>query len=394
MSTRELRPVVVAPGTAKIPGLAEALDGTGPAILPLPAGPEGEHLAGTLLPLAADGVPADTAVVVATSGSTGTPKGVRIGAKAMAAGCDLTHTHLGGPGQWLIAMSTVRIAGLMTVIRGLRAGTEPVVLDMSDGFDPDRFAAAAAAMDPNARRYVSLVPTQLLRLLRAGVPLDTFDAILLGGGPIPEGLPERAARAGGRVIRTYGMTETCGGCVYDGQPLPGVRLMIGTGGLIRITGPVLARGYLGPTTPITGPPAATPGFTGAWFTTSDLGHIDSGGVLHVHGRADDVVVTGGVNVPAQSVEAVLAGHPSVADVAVVGAPDPEWGQRVVAVLVAGEEPPDPGTLQALVAGRLGGAHAPKQFVVLPALPRLPSGKVDRPALVALVTDESAGAASS
>lgn len=384
MSTRDLRPVVVAPGTAEIPGLVEALDGTGPAILPLPAGAEGELLAAALLPLAGDGVPEDTAVVVATSGSTGAPKGVRLSAKAMAAGADLTHAHLGGDGQWLIAMSTVRVAGLMTVVRSLRANTEPVVLNMSDGFDPDRFAAKAASMDPFVRRYVSLVPTQLIRLLRAGIPLGGFDAILLGGGPIPEGLVAKAESAGARVVRTYGLTETCGGCVYDGLPLPGVRLMIGPGGLIRITGPVLGRGYLGPSAPPTGPPAATPGFTGAWFTTSDLGHIDAGGVLHVHGRADDVIVTGGVNVPAQAVEAVLAGHSSVAEVVVVGAADPEWGQRVVAVLVAGEGDPDPEALKAFVAQRLGGPHAPKRFVVVPELPRLPSGKVDRAAVRALL----------
>ncbi len=386
MSTRELRPVVVAPGTADLPGLAEALDGTGPALLPLPPGPEGEHLAATLLPLAADGVPADTAVVVATSGSTGHPKGVRLSAKAMAAGADLTHDHLGGPGQWLLAMSAVRVAGLMTVVRSRRAGVEPVVLDSSGGFDPERFAAAAAAMDPTTRCYVSLVPTQLIRLMRAGVQLDSFDAILLGGGPIPEGLASKAVAAGARVIRTYGLTETCGGCVYEGLPLPGVRLMIGVGGLIRITGPVLARGYLGATAPVTGPPAGAPGFTGAWFTTSDLGNIDSGGVLHVHGRADDVIVTGGVNVPAQAVESVLAGHSSVADVVVVGAADPEWGQRVVAVLVAGDSTPDPETLKALVAKRLGAAHAPKQFLVLAELPRLPAGKVDRAAVRALLTN--------
>ncbi|MGQ0844318.1 MAG: AMP-binding protein [Sporichthyaceae bacterium] len=381
MTERELKPVVVGPDG--VPGLEAALDGTGPALLPLPAGPEGERLADALLPLAAGGVPATTAVVVPTSGSTGAPRGVRISAAALEQSAALTHRALGGPGQWLLAMSAARIAGLTVLVRSRAAGRAPAILPPGR-FDPDAFAAAAARMDLDVPRYVSLVPTQLLRLLRAGVALDAFAGILLGGGPIPEGLPERASRIGARVIRTYGMTETCGGCVYDGLPLPGVRLTIGSGGLVRITGPVLAQGYLGPVAPPTGPPHLATGFVGAWFNTSDLGRIDGGGVLHVLGRADDVILTGGVNVPAQAVEAVLAGQDSVAEAVVVGVDDPEWGQRVVAVLVAGETEPDPEALRTVVAKRLGAAHAPKEFRVLADLPRLPSGKVDRSAVRALL----------
>jgi O-succinylbenzoic acid--CoA ligase len=379
--TRELRPVEVHPGADDpVPGLAAALAGTGPALLPVPADAHGARLAEQLLASCAGVVPADTAVVVPTSGSTGEPKGVRIGAAALEYSARATHTYLGGPGQWLLAMSPARIAGLTVLVRCRAAGVAPVALDVAGGFRPDAFASALAALAPAGRRYTALVPTQLIRLLDAAVALDTLDAVLLGGGPIPVGLVERAARVGVRVVRTYGMTETCGGCVYDGRPLPGVRMMIGAGGLIRITGPVLARGYLTEAPRRPGPPAAQPGFTGAWFTSSDLGHIDGAGLLHVHGRADDVVISGGVNVAAQAVEAVLAGDPAVDEAVVVGRDDPEWGQRVVAVLTVRGAGPDQAALRAAVSARLGAPHAPREFVVLDALPRLPSGKVDRAAV--------------
>jgi O-succinylbenzoic acid--CoA ligase len=405
--TRELRPVEVHAGADDpVPGLDAALTGAGPALLPVPADEHGARLAEQLLASCAGVVPVDTAVVVPTSGSTGEPKGVRIGAAALEYSTDATHRHLGGPGQWLLAMSPARIAGLTVLIRCRAAGVAPVVLNLRDGFRPEAFADALAAMDGGGRRYTALVPTQLIRLLDAGVALESLDAILLGGGPIPVGLVERAAKVGVRVVRTYGMTETCGGCVYDGLPLPGVRVMIGAGGLIRLTGPVLARGYLQEERCVRliggysgglpgrneggapGPPAAQPGFGGAWFTSSDLGHIDSAGVLHVHGRADDVVVSGGVNVAAQAVEAVLTGDPAVDEAVVVGRDDPEWGQRVVAVLTVRGAGPDEAALRAAVSARLGGPHAPREFVVLDAMPRLPSGKIDRAAVRRVVATRS------
>jgi O-succinylbenzoic acid--CoA ligase len=318
---------------------------------------------------AAAGVPGGTAVVVATSGSTGTPKGVRLSAKALRHSVRATHEFLGGPGQWLLAMSAARIAGLQVVLRSRAAGIEPAVLDTSAGFRPEAFAAAVATMT-GERRYVSLVPTQLIRLLDGEVDLTTLDAILLGGGPIPAGLVDRAAAAGARVVRTYGMTETCGGCVYDGHPLDRVGLRITEAGLVAITGPVLARGYLG-----------GPEFGGE-FVSSDLGRLDDG-VLSVLGRGDDVILSGGVNVAAQSVEQVLAGHPAVAEVVVVGRPDPEWGEAVVAVVIPAGEP-DLAELRALAADQLGRAWAPRDVVIVDAFPTLPSGKVDRAALRALV----------
>ena len=313
-----------------------------------------------------------SAVVVATSGSTGAPKGVRISAKALRHSARATHDVLGGPGQWLLAMSAARIAGLQVLLRSRAAGAEPAVLDTSAGFRPEAFAAAIAAMT-GERRYVSLVPTQLIRLLDAGTDLSGFDAILLGGGPIPAGLVDRAAAAGARVVRTYGMTETCGGCVYDGRPLDRVGVRITDDGLVAITGPVLARGYLG-----------GPDFGGE-FVSSDLGRLDDDGVLTVLGRADDVILSGGVNVPAQSVEQVLAGHPAVAVVRVVGRPDPVWGEAVVAVVVP-TGPVGLDELRELAAATLGKAWAPRHLVTVEAFPSLPSGKVDRAALRGLVRD--------
>lgn len=388
MNAHDLVPVPVAAGSADIPGLDAALTGSGPALLLVPPGPEGARMVGALAPLAAAGVPADTAIVVATSGSTGEPKGVRLGTKALRYSARATHDYLGGPGQWLLAMSPARVAGLQVLIRSRVAGTTPVVLNTSAGFDPDAFAGAAGRMDPGARRYTSLVPTQLSRLLDAGTSLDTFDAILLGGGPIPRGLVERAAAVGTRVVRTYGMTETCGGCVYDGVPLPKVDIEISAdvdaGGLIRLRGPVLARGYLGSTPAPPGSPG--PGFVGETFISTDLGQFDADGVLEVLGRADDVILSGGVNVPAQSVEQVLAGHPHVAAVAVVGRPDPEWGQVVVAVVVPVGGQVELADLREFAGKHLSRAWAPRELLLVEQIPSVPSGKVDRGALRNLVRD--------
>jgi O-succinylbenzoic acid--CoA ligase len=376
MNRHDLVPVAVPLGTSVIPGLDAALNGSGPALLLVPPGPEGRGVVAALAPAAAVGVPTGTAVVVATSGSTGTPKGVRLSARALRHSARATHDLLGGPGQWLLAMSAARIAGLQVVLRSRAAGIDAAVLDISSGFRPEAFAAAAATMT-GERRYVSLVPTQLIRLLDAGVDLTDLDAILLGGGPIPAGLVERAAAVGARVVRTYGMTETCGGCVYDGHPLDRVGLRITDDGLVAITGPVLARGYLGGAD------------FGGEFVSSDLGLLTDG-VLTVLGRADDVVISGGVNVAAQAVEAVLAGDPDVHEAVVVGRDDPEWGQRVVAVLTVRGAGPNHAALRAAVSARLGAPHAPREFVVLDALPRLESGKVDRAAIRAKIATTPPG----
>jgi O-succinylbenzoic acid--CoA ligase len=382
MNDRDLLPVTARLGDADpVPGLGPALDGTGPALLLLPAGPEGDRLRERLQDAVDAGVPADTAVVVATSGSAGEPKGVRLGTAELEYSATATHSYLGGPGQWLLGVPPARVAGLQILVRSRLAGTKPEILDPGAGrFGPEAFAAAAGRLDPGGRRYTALVPTQLHRLIEAGVRLDAFDAILLGGAAAPTALVMRATMAGTRIVRTYGMTETCGGCVYDGRPLPGVRVEV-VDALIRIGGPVLARGYLEP-------PGGT-GFTDGWFVTSDTGRLDGAAtgatIVTVVGRADEVIVTGGSNVAAQGVEASLAEHPGVDAVAVAGRPDEEWGEIVVAVVVPRQGArPDPAELRAHVGDRLGWPYAPREIVFATELPLLGSGKLDRAAVRRLV----------
>lgn len=354
-----MRPVLAAEPTLE--RLGAALDGTGPALLPS-TDPR------LLSALRAD-QPVDdgVAVLVPTSGSTGEPKGVLLSAGALRASATATADRLGGHGQWLLAIPPTHVGGLQVLVRSLLAGTEPVVLE---GSTTRASFEVATALMTGVRRYVSLVPTQLKRLL--GSPaLRSFDAVLLGGAAAPADLLEAARADGVRVVTTYGMTETSGGFVYDGVPLDGVEVDVEA--RIRLRGPVLAEAYRhGPLRDADG-----------WFTTSDVGEWRDGRLV-VLGRADDVVVTGGEKVAPAAVEAELRRHPSVVDAAVVGVPDAEWGQRVVAVVVLRaalslEE------ARAVVAGPLPRAHAPRELRVVDALPALASGKVDRVALTASVT---------
>ncbi|MGH3543597.1 MAG: AMP-binding enzyme, partial [Mycobacterium sp.] len=202
-----------------------------------------------------------------------------------------------------------------------------------------------------------------------------LDAVLLGGGPAPRPLLDAAASAGITVVGTYGMSETAGGCVYDGVPLDGVRLRVDPDGRIVIGGATLAKGYRNPPDP---DPFAEPG----WFRTDDIGAVDDSGVLSVLGRADDAISTGGLTVLPQPVEAALRSHPAVADCAVFGLADERLGQRVVAAVVAsaGCPPPMLETLRAHVARTLDGTAAPRELHIVDALPMRGIGKVDRQAL--------------
>ncbi|WP_169524120.1 o-succinylbenzoate--CoA ligase [Amycolatopsis balhimycina] len=315
-----------------------------------------------------------TAVVIATSGSTGAPKGVLLSARALTASAEATHARLGGPGHWLLATPAHYIGGLQVLVRSLLAGTEPAVLT-GTGFRPDDFAAAAATLK-GGPRYTALVPTQLVRLLDDGgvglAAAKTFDAIVVGAAATSVSLRERAADAGVRIVPAYGMSETASGCVYDGFPLDGVRVDI-EGDRIRIAGDVLAHGYRRQ------PGLTAEAFRAGWFTTSDRGIRHEDGRVEVLGRADDMINTGGVKVSAAAVERCLCAQPGVRDACVVGLPDPEWGEAVVALVVSSG---DAGDLRAAVRAELGPASTPKRVEFTGALPLRGPGKIDRAAVKA------------
>lgn len=352
--------------SAIVAALDAALDG-GPAVLPLSAtDPRADELRAAMAP--DEPTLPGTAVVVATSGSTGVPKGVELSAAALKASAAATHMRLGGPGQWLLTLPAQHIAGVQVIVRSLLAGSWPVIRGTQ------AFADAVASMD-GARRYTSLVPTQLLRLLDDPVGLDalrTFDAVLLGGAATPAPLLDRARSAGVRVHTTYGMSETAGGCVYDGVPLDGVRVRLADG-VIELAGPVLASGYR------RDPATTAAAFADGRFRTTDLGVLRADGSLEVLGRADFMINTGGVKVAPAAVEAVLAAQPGVADVCVVDLPDDEWGQLVAAAVVPVDpaQPPDVAELRAAVRERLGGPATPKIVRFTDALPLQGPGKVNR-----------------
>ncbi|NOR03592.1 o-succinylbenzoate--CoA ligase [Mycolicibacterium fortuitum] len=356
--------------------LDEVLTGRGSAILPVPADDARQSALLTTTLRAGQAIDDDVAVVVSTSGTTGTPKGALLTADALRASATATHARLGGDGRWLLALPAYHIAGLQVLVRSTLAGTTPVTVPAS--FDPRELPSAVAALG-SGRRYASLVAVQLDKCLQAPAAAEALadlDAVLIGGGPMPAGMGERAEAAGVTVVRTYGMSETAGGCVYDGVPLDGVEVRIDNSRVL-LGGATVAKGYRNPVSP---DPFAEPG----WFRTDDLGAVDDSGVLRVLGRVDDAVSTGGLTVLPQLVEAALADHPAIADCAVFGVPDERLGQRVVAALVLkpGTSAPDVAELRAHVARTHDATAAPREVHIVDELPRRGIGKLDRRALTA------------
>ncbi|MGB6164467.1 MAG: o-succinylbenzoate--CoA ligase [Pseudonocardiaceae bacterium] len=322
-------------------------------------------------------------IVLGTSGSTGQPKWVQLEAAALGASAAATQARLGGPGQWLLALPAQHVAGLQVLVRAALAGNRPSVLDLRGGFEPARFGAAAQRLaSETGRCYTALVPTQLARLLSTdSEPLAGFDAVLLGGAAAPKELLRGAWAAGVHVVSTYGMTETAGGCVYDGWPLDGVEVRVDHDGRVELAGPMLATGYLD------APEETAMVLRDGWFRTSDLGRLDGQGRLQVLGRADDVIITGGFNVVPAEVEAVISGLPGVAAACVVGLPDPDWGEQVTAVVIPTDpgQPPDPDALRVSARRLLTRAQVPKEIVLFDALPLRGIGKPDRRALRTMLT---------
>jgi o-succinylbenzoate---CoA ligase len=394
VTKRRLRAVLVDRATPRFTELlAGALDasGPGPAIVPLDAGLPAVRLEALLRALDPDevedgggvttvssgrgGVSEDTAVIICTSGSTGEPKGVELSAAAMLYSALASLDRIGaGPGErWLCCLPVTHIAGIQVLVRSLAAGAEPYLAGAHEGPLPQTIAAGAAA----GCRHLSLVPTQLTRLEPEA--LAGYRTILLGGAAAADGQVDRARAAGLPVVTTYGMSETCGGCVYDGIPLDGVRAEARDedGGRIWIAGPVLFQRYTA-FPGRAGLPAQAGGPAGDWFRTGDLGALDAAGRLVVRGRADDVINTGGHKVVPAEVATVLQACPGVRDAAVLGQSHPEWGEQVVAVIVPAD-PRDPPTLKMLrmhVKERLPRYAAPSRVVLVDAVPMLPSGKPD------------------
>lgn len=314
------------------------------------------------------GLPADVsdriALIVESSGSTGTPKRIELSRDSLLASAKASDEALGGAGQWLLALPINYIAGINVLVRSLVADTAPVMMNTTLPFTAAAFANSAGFMRAE-RRYVSLVPTQLQRLLvearNDGYLLSLlrrFDAILVGGQAIDAAVLAEAEAQNLNIVRSYGMAETAGGCVYDGLPLDGVKLAISADGQIQVSGPTLAEGVADET---------------GWYTTSDLGSIE-GGKLRVLGRVNRVLNSGGLKVSLDLIEETVRAIGGVVEAAVISVPDAEWGERAAVVYVGSPEVAD--FIAADSLSQLGPAAKPVRVVRVDTIPRLSSGKTD------------------
>lgn len=390
--------------------------------------------------------PESIALVVGTSGSTGAPKQTALSVRALRASARATerffadYPSIGSakqrravsedPAQWLLALPAHYVAGAQVLARSVLAGTTPVVAaSITDGvsFTPEVFLNATERLSC-ARRFISLVPTQVHKLLEAAEAspalgseiydaLGQFTGILLGGAPASASLLTAARELGLNVVTTYGSAETAGGCVYSGTALPGVRLRVvpedagladspvvagaEAAGRIWLGGEHLASGYLGDSAR-----TASHFFVDAhgcrWYRTDDYGSLTSSApnapenegapMLNIVGRSDDVIITGGVKVSARAVAAVLESHPAVREAAVAGVPDARWGAAVIAAVTLRNLPEHYGAdaaetarqLQQLCGARLGAAGVPKVVRIVPDFPAASTGKPDRLAIYSML----------
>lgn len=385
-----------------LPALRAALAGSGPALALMPAvGPAAylERLRAALRP--GDPVPESVAVVLATSGSTGDPAGVLVPGSALTAAAEGFSALSARPRghRWVAGLPLHHAGGLMVAVRALRAGTTPVAMSSLGGaaaFNVDTFGEAteraqAASRADGLPLATSLVPAMLSVLAAAGPDaldlLGRYDVVLVGGAATPKPLMQRMRAAGVRVRATYGMTETCGGAVIDDVPLPGVRVRVGPGGRLEVSGEQVALGYRDGRMPERW--TTTAGVR--CFRTDDIGSVGGHGTVSVHGRADDVVQVGGASVSLGAVRAVMAAEVGVRSVEVVAVPHERYGSTPVAFVVpsAGALAEDPSGPDALAFGtaladaveaRLGRSARPRAVHLREALPMLTSGKPDLTAL--------------
>ena len=368
-----------------IAALADALRGGCPVLPVAPdTAPEALH------ELHEQMLPEGTALVIRTSGSSGVPKAVALSAEALKASAEATHEALGGPGQWLVTLPAHLISGVQMLVRSAVAGTEPVFFD--GPFDPAALLERSAQMC-DGRRYVSLVPVQLSRLLdaaeadrEAAAQLAAFDAVLVGGQAVSLDLRRRAHEFGVRLVRSYGMTETAGGCVYDGVEIGDTRVRI-RDGEVQLAGPMLALGYLGDEALtaerfVTEEGAGRHGANTRWYRTGDAGEL-LGGMLTVTGRLDRVIISGGVNVSLDEIERVAGGFSGWSGTVALGVPHPEWGERVglVRELTESDETTAPfDEVREAIREQLGAAATPEWVTETEAMPRLAGGKPDLTAI--------------
>ena len=354
--------------------LFEVISKKRPAVLPLPA--NNNHLSYLLASnlRAEEKIDDDIAVVIPTSGTTGKPKGAMLTADSLKASAEASHAYLGGKGQWLLALPICHIAGLQVMIRSIISSTIPVILPVD--FKPYTLISAINSLTGN-RRYASMVAVQLHKTLHnvdAVSALASLNAVLIGGGPISNKLMERASSLGINIIHTYGMSETSGGCIYNGTALNGVSLRI-ENSRVLIGGPLVAKGYRNAIN-------SNPFISTNWFCSNDLGIIENTGKLRIIGRADESINTGGLTIVPQLVESVINTHPSINACVVFGIPDKYLGERVaVAILLTPRTPiPKIDEIQKYVTKTLDITATPREMYIVKKLPYNSLGKINRSSL--------------
>jgi O-succinylbenzoic acid--CoA ligase len=341
------------------------LEGTAGPFAPIPDSPSEAARLHAVLKADQPVEEPDAAAVVATSGSTGTPRAVVLSRSALVSAAAASRDRLGGPGTWVCALAPHHVAGIMVHVRAYLAGGRAIVVDPALTALPD-------VTLPDGPAYISLVPTQLYTALRRAdirTALRRY-TVLLGGSAADRAELDRARDAGIQVVTTYGMSETCGGVVYDGRPLDGVHVGLDDDGRISLAGPTSFSGYR------LDPDATARVLEGRTVITSDRGAW-VGERLEVRGRLDDVVVSGGINVDIAQLQRIVDLAVGVQQVVVVGVPDPQWGARIVAVTT---HEITLASLQERLDGRVEREALPRDLRRVDALPMTSSGKIDRLAL--------------